>query len=441
MVKDSTLAICIGLVISLTIYLIPGGITGAQVAGNDDGIGPVCGNSIVETGEQCDDGNSIESDTCSNTCRTRVQSVCGNRVVETGEECDLGPNNLIPSLGCSRTCVKSVVTVTVSCGDGVVQGTEQCDDNNTVAGDGCSAQCSRESSVKVIAPSGATRGSQVSFAPLLYLRFKQRPGIHMTQEFNGRTVRRVETVTQEGIVQVVLEEFDPSAQGLPPSSQPVYAAFEAHTNASVSGVLFTFIVDKTWFLDRKPEDVVLFRHAGDWAQLRTALVAEDASSYFYEAEAAGLSYFIVSVKEPHKPIPPPPRKALQGASAPTVVQNATVPRPGTEAPAIVPIARQIVQAGSANVTIILVVLIVVAIVGGAALLFAPRPAATVAELISSPELDETLEAFAVAARRRDKEEAHLLLFKAERLLAASPPAIRTTYSSSVQGAFNRFRRL
>ena len=63
MVKDSTLAICIVLVISLTIYLIPGGITGAQVAGNDDGIGPVCGNSIVETGEQCDDGNSIESDT------------------------------------------------------------------------------------------------------------------------------------------------------------------------------------------------------------------------------------------------------------------------------------------------------------------------------------------------------------------------------------------
>src|SRR5258705_10768583 len=72
----------------------------------------VCGNGIVETGEACDDGNTVNNDTCSNTCelgsssgRARDQvsagaeslkhnpacpqpgAVCGNRIVATGEAC------------------------------------------------------------------------------------------------------------------------------------------------------------------------------------------------------------------------------------------------------------------------------------------------------------------------------------------------------------------
>lgn len=30
----------------------------------------VCGNSIVETGETCDDGNTVSGDGCSSTCQT-----------------------------------------------------------------------------------------------------------------------------------------------------------------------------------------------------------------------------------------------------------------------------------------------------------------------------------------------------------------------------------
>jgi len=54
----------------------------------------VCGNNIVEAGEQCDDGNTENGDGCSSTCQTEVaQSICGNGIVETGEECDDGNND------------------------------------------------------------------------------------------------------------------------------------------------------------------------------------------------------------------------------------------------------------------------------------------------------------------------------------------------------------
>ena len=33
---------------------------------------PVFGNSIIETGEQCDDGNTVSGDGCSGTCQTEV---------------------------------------------------------------------------------------------------------------------------------------------------------------------------------------------------------------------------------------------------------------------------------------------------------------------------------------------------------------------------------
>jgi len=61
----------------------------------------VCGNSIVETGEQCDDGNAVSGDGCSSSCQDEGP-VCGNSVVETGEQCDDG--NGLSGDGCSATC-------------------------------------------------------------------------------------------------------------------------------------------------------------------------------------------------------------------------------------------------------------------------------------------------------------------------------------------------
>ena len=66
---------------------------------------PVCGNGILEPGEQCDDGNLVNGDGCSSTCTIETPPpppVCGNGIVEAGEQCDDG--NLINGDGCSCTC-------------------------------------------------------------------------------------------------------------------------------------------------------------------------------------------------------------------------------------------------------------------------------------------------------------------------------------------------
>jgi cysteine-rich repeat protein len=49
-----------------------------------------CGNGVRDVGEECDDGNAIDHDGCSNRCRLRE---CGNGIVDPGEECDLGADN------------------------------------------------------------------------------------------------------------------------------------------------------------------------------------------------------------------------------------------------------------------------------------------------------------------------------------------------------------
>lgn len=97
----------------------------------------VCGNSVVETGEQCDDGNTASGDGCSNVCVIESDSPsCGNGQVNGQEQCDDG--NESNNDACLNSCQNAV------CGDGVVRtdtDTEQCDDGNTVNGDGCSSLC------------------------------------------------------------------------------------------------------------------------------------------------------------------------------------------------------------------------------------------------------------------------------------------------------------
>jgi len=67
-----------------------------------------------------------------------VGNICGNGILEDGEQCDDG--NLIDGDGCDSNC-----TLT-ACGNGVVTAGEQCDDGNTVGGDCCSSSCQFEAS-------------------------------------------------------------------------------------------------------------------------------------------------------------------------------------------------------------------------------------------------------------------------------------------------------
>jgi cysteine-rich repeat protein len=64
---------------------------------------PVCGNNIVEPGEQCDDGNTNNNDWCSNSCIDYpIHLTCGNGTIEWIEQCDDG--NTSNDDGCSKEC-------------------------------------------------------------------------------------------------------------------------------------------------------------------------------------------------------------------------------------------------------------------------------------------------------------------------------------------------
>jgi cysteine-rich repeat protein len=131
----------------------------------------LCGDSRIVASEQCDDGNTASGDGCSPTCKeepgwgcsgtpsTCTHAVCGNGKLEAGEGCDDG--NTLPFDGCSPTCqadprcgtfdtqgkpTSAVGACKSLCGDGILLrgGTEECDDGNTLDGDGCSHDCKQE---------------------------------------------------------------------------------------------------------------------------------------------------------------------------------------------------------------------------------------------------------------------------------------------------------
>jgi len=103
----------------------------------------MCGDGILFNGsEECDDGNLINFDGCSSTCdnETYDNSYCGDGILFlANESCDDG--NLINFDGCSSTC-KNETYDNSYCGDGIwFKGYEECDDNNLINGDGCSSTC------------------------------------------------------------------------------------------------------------------------------------------------------------------------------------------------------------------------------------------------------------------------------------------------------------
>ena len=69
-------------------------------------------------------------------CRNDPGVVCGNGFVEGSEECDDG--NLSNLDGCSEDCLNETPG---TCGNGVVESGEKCDDGNLEAGDGCDDSC------------------------------------------------------------------------------------------------------------------------------------------------------------------------------------------------------------------------------------------------------------------------------------------------------------
>lgn len=110
--------------------LAAGSSTSAPTTGSTAAALPDCGNGVVDGGEQCDDGNAVDIDACTNSCRI---AVCGDTVVQLWEQCDDG--NRVDADACSNSCKSP------ACGDGVVQSGEECDDGNQVNNDLCTNAC------------------------------------------------------------------------------------------------------------------------------------------------------------------------------------------------------------------------------------------------------------------------------------------------------------
>ncbi|MBX7081028.1 MAG: DUF4215 domain-containing protein [Nannocystaceae bacterium] len=91
-----------------------------------------CHNGVLDEGEECDDGNFVNTDDCVGQC---VVPTCGDHYVHAGiEECDDG--NMDQTDACLIGCIAA------SCGDGLVQaGVEPCDDANGDNSDICIDTC------------------------------------------------------------------------------------------------------------------------------------------------------------------------------------------------------------------------------------------------------------------------------------------------------------
>ncbi len=129
---------------------------------------PVCGNGVMEAGESCDGtdfGGRACSDVtnfddgellCTDDCKLDLSlcHTCGNGTIEGPEVCD-GENLGFATCmdygfyGGTLSCLADCSDFDSSgcegfCGDGIINGDEECDDGDTEPGDGCSPECTIE---------------------------------------------------------------------------------------------------------------------------------------------------------------------------------------------------------------------------------------------------------------------------------------------------------
>src|SRR5262249_41786452 len=129
-----------------------GGGVGGSGAG---GASAKCGNGVVDQGEECDDGNTMQGDGCQNDCSftctkgtPKGDAVCDDMDPCNGAETCTAQHTCMPgtqaadgtACGMAKIC-KAGVCGDDLCGDGFTSPTEECDDGNATNGDGCENNC------------------------------------------------------------------------------------------------------------------------------------------------------------------------------------------------------------------------------------------------------------------------------------------------------------
>lgn len=118
-----------------------------------------CGDGVVSGEEDCDDGNEAAFDGCEPDCTFTCEAnaecddglscngaeTCGAtmHVCEPGTAAEAGTACSTPTVpdGVCRATVGGAMCVDSGCGNGVVDGAEDCDDMNETPGDGCETDC------------------------------------------------------------------------------------------------------------------------------------------------------------------------------------------------------------------------------------------------------------------------------------------------------------
>jgi len=95
-----------------------------------------CGDGVADPNEECDEGSANANQP--NRCRVYCEvPLCGDSIVDDApewgcEQCDGGPT-------CQFDC--RTMPASATCGDGVLDAGEDCDDGDTTNNDGCESNC------------------------------------------------------------------------------------------------------------------------------------------------------------------------------------------------------------------------------------------------------------------------------------------------------------
>lgn len=112
------------------------GNTGETTESSTDDGDTTTSTESTESSTDTNDTTNLDTDS-TDSSETGPDPVCGDGVVEGDEQCDDG--NTFDNDACKSDCTPAI------CGDGIIQvGVENCDDSNMLDGDGCSAVCITE---------------------------------------------------------------------------------------------------------------------------------------------------------------------------------------------------------------------------------------------------------------------------------------------------------